>query len=144
MPTLAEVLAQETRTGDLFVVLPDGRRQCVACGHCCPLPDGAIGVCKVRFNQGGRLLVPVTPAQGAGGMLLVTRTPADRFDARFVCRALFIPCAGARDEETARRLTEAFKREEFKDVKSLRRNTPPDDTCWCAGPSWWLSTAGNP
>jgi pyruvate formate lyase activating enzyme len=58
MPTLAEVLARETRTGDLFVVLPDGRRQCVACGHCCPLPDGAIGVCKVRFNRNGRLLVP--------------------------------------------------------------------------------------
>src|ERR1700720_744753 len=58
MPTLAEVLARETRTGDLFVVLPDGRRQCVACGHCCPLPEGAIGVCKVRFNRNGRLLVP--------------------------------------------------------------------------------------
>jgi pyruvate formate lyase activating enzyme len=58
MPTLAEVLARETRAGDLYGVLPDGRLQCYACGHCCPLPDGAIGVCKVRFNQNGRLLVP--------------------------------------------------------------------------------------
>jgi protein-L-isoaspartate(D-aspartate) O-methyltransferase len=94
------------------------------------------------LRPGGRLLVPVTPGQGAGAMLLVTRSSPDRFDARFVCRALFIPCAGARDEETAQRLTEAFKREDFKDVKSLRRHTPPDESCWCAGPSWWLSTSG--
>ena len=58
MPTLAEVLARETRDGDLYGALPDGRLQCYACGHCCPLPEGAIGVCKVRFNEGGRLRVP--------------------------------------------------------------------------------------
>jgi pyruvate formate lyase activating enzyme len=56
--TLAEVLARETREGDLYETLPDGRLRCFACGHCCPLPEGAVGVCKVRFNQGGRLLVP--------------------------------------------------------------------------------------
>ena len=55
---MAEVLAHETREGDLYETLPDGRLRCYACGHCCPLPDGAIGVCKVRFNEGGRLLVP--------------------------------------------------------------------------------------
>jgi pyruvate formate lyase activating enzyme len=56
--TLAEVLARETREGDLYETLPDGRLRCLACGHCCPLPEGAIGVCKVRFNERGRLLVP--------------------------------------------------------------------------------------
>ena len=58
MPTLAEVLGRETREGDLVARLPDGRLQCYACGHCCPLPEGAVGVCKVRFNRGGRLMVP--------------------------------------------------------------------------------------
>src|SRR3981081_387625 len=58
MPTLAEALARGTREGELYDVLPDGRLRCYACGHCCPLPDGAIGVCKVRFNDGGRLRVP--------------------------------------------------------------------------------------
>src|SRR4051812_40518981 len=58
MSTLAELLAQETREGDLYTVLPDGRLQCHACGHCCPLPEGALGVCKVRFNDNGRLMVP--------------------------------------------------------------------------------------
>ena len=56
--TLAELLAQTTREGTLYDRLPDGRLRCYACGHCCPLPDGAIGVCKVRFNEHGRLRVP--------------------------------------------------------------------------------------
>jgi pyruvate formate lyase activating enzyme len=58
MSTLAEVLARETREGELYDTLPDGRLRCLACGHCCPLPEGAVGVCKVRFNEGGRLRVP--------------------------------------------------------------------------------------
>src|SRR6187455_1858372 len=58
MPNLAEVLARETREGELYDVLPDGRLRCYACGHCCPLPEGAIGVCKVRFNDHGTLRVP--------------------------------------------------------------------------------------
>jgi pyruvate formate lyase activating enzyme len=58
MATLAELLDARTRDGDLSEVLEDGRLRCVACGHCCPLPDGAVGVCKVRFNRNGRLRVP--------------------------------------------------------------------------------------
>ena len=58
MATLAERLAEETVEGELYNVLPDGRLRCYACGHCCPLPDGAIGVCKVRFNEGGKLRIP--------------------------------------------------------------------------------------
>jgi pyruvate formate lyase activating enzyme len=58
MPSLADTLAQATREGELYETLPDGRLRCYACGHCCPLPDGAHGVCKVRFNAGGRLMVP--------------------------------------------------------------------------------------
>jgi pyruvate formate lyase activating enzyme len=55
---MAEVLARETREGDLYERLDDGRLRCVACGHRCPLPAGARGVCRVRFNEGNRLLVP--------------------------------------------------------------------------------------
>jgi protein-L-isoaspartate(D-aspartate) O-methyltransferase len=95
----------------------------------------------------GRLLFPLTPADGpggmpgAGGMLLVTRTGTDHFDARFVCAAMFVPCFGARDEETAQKLSAAFKRGDSNNVRTLRRNSKPDDTCWCAGDGWWLSTA---
>jgi pyruvate formate lyase activating enzyme len=58
MASLGDVLARETRQGELYEALPDGRLRCYACGHCCPLPDGALGVCKVRFNAAGKLMVP--------------------------------------------------------------------------------------
>jgi pyruvate formate lyase activating enzyme len=58
MANLAEVLSQHTREGELYDTLSDGRLRCTACGHCCPLPNGAVGVCKVRFNREGKLLVP--------------------------------------------------------------------------------------
>src|SRR5262245_51089033 len=41
MSTLAEVLARATEPGVLSERLADGRLRCLACGHRCPLPDGA-------------------------------------------------------------------------------------------------------
>jgi pyruvate formate lyase activating enzyme len=38
--------------------LPDRSVRCVACGHRCLIREGRRGICRVRFNQGGRLLVP--------------------------------------------------------------------------------------
>jgi protein-L-isoaspartate(D-aspartate) O-methyltransferase len=94
----------------------------------------------------GRLLFPLTPGDGPGGMpgagamLLLTRASRDCFHARFVCPAMFIPCVGARDDETASKLSEAFRRGDSRNVRSLRRKAPPDETSWCAGNGWWLST----
>jgi protein-L-isoaspartate(D-aspartate) O-methyltransferase len=93
------------------------------------------------LRSGGRLLFPLTPAQGHGAMLLVKRASTDGFEARFLCRAMFIPCAGARDDEVAQRLSEVFARSDLGAVRSLRRNTTPDESCWFCGPDWWLSTA---
>jgi protein-L-isoaspartate(D-aspartate) O-methyltransferase len=95
------------------------------------------------LRPGGRLLFPLTPAEGPGGMLLVTRGANDTFDARILLPVMFIPCVGARDEETAKKLSEAFKKGTMREVRSLRRRTPPDKTCWCSGQGWWLSTAPN-
>jgi pyruvate formate lyase activating enzyme len=59
-PTLAQVL--EVRTADaapeLIEPIAGGRVRCYACGHQCPIPEGAVGVCKVRFVKDGRLHVP--------------------------------------------------------------------------------------
>jgi protein-L-isoaspartate(D-aspartate) O-methyltransferase len=97
------------------------------------------------LKPGGRILFPLTPADvdgkpGLGAMLLLTRVSPDQFKARFICPASFVPCLGARDQETAARLTAAFKRGNHKQVRSLRRKAPADDTCWFAGNGWWLST----
>ncbi len=56
--TLADQLALHTREGDLYESLEGNRIRCYACGHCCPIPAGFAGVCKVRFNRGGKLMVP--------------------------------------------------------------------------------------
>ncbi|HSS97345.1 MAG TPA: AmmeMemoRadiSam system radical SAM enzyme [Terriglobales bacterium] len=58
MSTLRQVLNQQVREGDLYEKLDRNRVRCYACGHCCPIPDGQPGVCKVRFNRGGTLYVP--------------------------------------------------------------------------------------
>ena len=58
MPTLRDIVYQNVREGDLYEKLDRNRVRCYACGHCCPIPDGQPGVCKVRYNQGGTLYVP--------------------------------------------------------------------------------------
>jgi protein-L-isoaspartate(D-aspartate) O-methyltransferase len=93
------------------------------------------------LHPGGRLLFPLTSAQGVGGMLLVTRTGDKSFAARFVSQAAFIHCLGASDDETGQRLTEAPKKGGFWNVQSLRCATQPDDTCTFAGRGWWLSSS---
>ncbi len=56
--TLAEQLLSLTREGDLYEPLDGNRVRCYACGHCCPIPAGFPGVCKVRFNRNGKLMAP--------------------------------------------------------------------------------------
>ncbi len=58
MATLADVLEEHTVEGELYERYNGDWVRCYACGHCCPIPAGAMGVCKVRFNRGGRLMVP--------------------------------------------------------------------------------------
>ena len=56
--TPADQLALHVREGELYESLEGDRIRCFACGHCCPIPAGFAGVCKVRFNRGGKLQVP--------------------------------------------------------------------------------------
>lgn len=101
------------------------------------------------LKRGGRLLFPLTPAEVSGrpapGMMLLIAYAGERnFQARFVCQAAFTPCIGARDTDSAERLTLAFARGDARTVRSLRREGTPDETCWCSGQRWWLSTAALP
>jgi len=60
VPTLRDILDQRVREADssLCEDLGNDRVRCFSCGHCCPIPEGQAGVCKVRFNRGGTLYVP--------------------------------------------------------------------------------------
>src|SRR3954469_20790154 len=60
MASLQGLLSSRTRDPAPKRVEPLDRERlrCHACGHQCPIPPGALGVCKVRFNDGGRLRVP--------------------------------------------------------------------------------------
>jgi len=65
MPVLAHVLAENTREGALWEPLDSRRIRCYACAHGCPIFEGQPGVCKVRFNRGGKLYVPWGYVAGA-------------------------------------------------------------------------------
>jgi len=94
------------------------------------------------MRLGGRLLFPLQPEGGWGGMLLVHK-PADgglSWPARFVSRAAFIPCEARQVEETGRGLAEAFAGGNWENVTALRLDDDIDQTCWFRGEDWWLST----
>jgi pyruvate formate lyase activating enzyme len=60
MSTLRTILDHQVREADphLYEKLDNNRLRCFSCGHACPIPEGQPGVCKVRYNRGGKLYVP--------------------------------------------------------------------------------------
>ena len=58
MRSLADLLEAHTAEGEMWEPIDRDRIRCYACGHECPIPTGAQGVCRVRFNRNGRLRVP--------------------------------------------------------------------------------------
>ncbi len=59
--SLAEVLDELTGEGarELTEHLENNSLRCYACGHRCLIHEGKRGICKVRYNEQGRLLVPM-------------------------------------------------------------------------------------
>jgi pyruvate formate lyase activating enzyme len=58
LSSLRETLEASVREGELYESIERNRIRCFACGHCCPIPEGQAGVCKVRYNRAGKLYVP--------------------------------------------------------------------------------------
>jgi pyruvate formate lyase activating enzyme len=58
MTTFADILDSLTVEGELYNTLEDDAVRCYACGHRCLIRNGRRGICKVRFNKGGKLYVP--------------------------------------------------------------------------------------
>jgi protein-L-isoaspartate(D-aspartate) O-methyltransferase len=90
------------------------------------------------LRMGGRLLFPLTGRKGFGGMLLVTRHQAG-WAAQILFSVQFVACVGARNEAMEERLAKAFRGGRWAEVRSLRRDEAPDESCWVKGDGWWLS-----
>lgn len=92
------------------------------------------------LRVGGRLIFPLTPNDGLGVMLQVSRVSEEAYAATAVARVAFIPCIGARDDAASAALNKALERQSLQEVRSLRRGTQPDASAWCTGAGWWLSS----
>src|ERR1051325_8283929 len=57
--TLKEILKTHTVEGEIYEKLEGDRLRCYACGHRCLILPGLDGICRVRYNEGGRLMVPI-------------------------------------------------------------------------------------
>jgi pyruvate formate lyase activating enzyme len=55
---LQEELDHRTKPGDLVEKLEDQQVRCLACAHRCLIKPGKRGICKIRFNREGELMVP--------------------------------------------------------------------------------------
>lgn len=103
-----------------------------------------------RLKEGGRLVLPLTTAEGfgsfdprlmplRGAVFLVTRRGA-AFEAKWVSPVAIFPCEGNRDPAAERRLAAAFESGGFLNVSRLRRDAHAlDETCWLHGGGWCLS-----
>ena len=58
MVSVEEILDGLTQQGELYECVDDDAVRCYACGHRCLVREGRRGICKVRFNRGGELMVP--------------------------------------------------------------------------------------
>jgi len=56
--TLKKVLKSYATEGEIYEKLDNNRVRCLACGHRCVVLPGLDGICKVRYNEAGRLMVP--------------------------------------------------------------------------------------
>ena len=103
-----------------------------------------------NLKDGGRLILPLTTAQGfgaidfakmhrSGGVFRIARN-RDGFDAKWISPVAIFPCEGHRDAGEEHALAAAFAQGRFLDVRRLRRDTHASgDTCWLHGDGWCLA-----
>jgi pyruvate formate lyase activating enzyme len=64
--SLKDLLLTHTIEGPLFETMENDWIRCLACGHRCKLPSGKDGICRVRYNNNGKLFVPDGYVGGVG------------------------------------------------------------------------------
>lgn len=63
---LQETINSKTKQGALYEKIEGGKVRCLACGHGCVISDNSTGICKVRRNNQGILMVPNGYVSGLG------------------------------------------------------------------------------
>jgi len=103
-----------------------------------------------RLADGGRLILPLTSNLGfgakspeqfanAGAVFRIERRGPD-YLASWISPVAIFPCAGGRDEESERALTEAFAKGGWQQVTRLYRDQEVGaERCWVRGPDWCLA-----
>jgi protein-L-isoaspartate(D-aspartate) O-methyltransferase len=95
-----------------------------------------------RLAEDGRLLLPLTAADGRGFLLKATRR-GTQFEAASLGPCGFFPCYGLRNNEAAERLARAIRDLKGSPVPiiALHVGAPPEvaDHLWYAGPGFWLN-----
>lgn len=82
------------------------------------------------LRPNGRMLLPLTGPYGSGSVLKVVHRDKG-YAASFVSSITIFPCVGARDEDTASLLRDAFMGGGWAAVRSLRRDLHQrEPTCW--------------
>lgn len=88
----------------------------------------------------GKLLFPLTTAEGTGIMALLTRVSEKSFVARLQGGVSFIGFQGASDAETSSRLADLLRRDGNKEVRALRLDAHGvEASCWLHGGGWCFS-----
>lgn len=88
----------------------------------------------------GKLLFPLTTAEGVGIMALLTRVRPESFAARLQGGVSFIGFQGASDPQTSSRITDLLRRDGSDEVRSLRLDAhEQEESCWLHGEGWCFS-----
>ena len=89
----------------------------------------------------GRMMAPLTGANGAGFLFFLRKIDDVRFDARLESFVRFYPCLGLRGEADLARLDRALISGAAPFVTALRRDRhEPGEQCWLHGAGWCLTT----
>lgn len=97
-----------------------------------------------RLSPGGKMMVPLTAADGWGFLLKIEKT-AKGFEATSLGPCGFFHCEGARRPDEEVRLQEALAALNGKEIpiRALHVGRPPAEAkdVWLAGDGYWLSSA---
>lgn len=88
----------------------------------------------------GKLLFPLTTAEGTGIMALLTRVSEKSFAARLQGGVSFIGFQGASDPEIGNLLEDLLRRDRGNEVRALRLDAHDvEESCWLHGAGWCFS-----